>query len=56
MTVLMTIIGVVVFFISLPTTKSFWTSFKRLLMFTCTGFIIDMCIVALAVAIGYVTF
>lgn len=54
MTIIMTIFGCIVFVISFAT-AGFKPAFKRLLMFIATGLIIDLCIVALAVAVGYVT-
>lgn len=54
MTVLMTIAGFFVFIVSLFTQK-FTIAFKRMLMFTLTGFTIDMLIVITATIVMYVT-
>lgn len=55
MTILMTIFGCIVFVFSLFTV-GFKSAFKRLWMFALTGLTIDLLIVGVAVAVGYVTF
>lgn len=55
MTILMTIFGCGVFIFSLFTV-GFKSAYKRLWMFALAGLTIDLFIVALAVAVGYVTF
>jgi hypothetical protein len=54
MTILMTVAGFFVFIVSLFT-RTFKVAFKRQLMFTLTGFTIDMLLVALAGAVLIVT-
>lgn len=54
MTVILTLVGIVVFFISLITTKfNFKTSFVRLLMFTGAGLIIDVILFTVAFGFSY---
>lgn len=52
MTVLMTFVGIVVFFCSLIT-ADFKTAFKRLWMFAFTGMFIDILIITVATVAGF---
>lgn len=55
MTILMTLIGIPVFFVS-SATSGFRTGFHRLIGFALTGFLIDVIIIGSATMVAYVNY